>query len=125
MPMMKTTRTTAMHAPMIPHIAAFEIPDEPRSPTSGPPCVPVVVSVVGVVGGGVAKNNKKMNQEGIKVDLILTVARTIIQFEKVCISNNLIALIDDHIPQFTGHKEIKKYRNFISYQCFTLNYNSS
>lgn len=73
MTMMKTTRTTAMHAPMIPHIAASESPDE-RAPTLGSPCVPVAVSVVGVVGGGVAKNNKKMNQEGTKVDLILTVA---------------------------------------------------
>ena len=74
MRMTTTIRTTAMHAPMIPHIAASESPDEPRAPTPGSPCVPVVVSVVGVVGGGVAKNNKKMNQEGIKVDLILTVA---------------------------------------------------
>ena len=63
MTMMKTTRTTAMHAPMIPHIAAFESPDE-RAPTLGSPCVPVV-SVVGVVRGGVAKNNKKIYQEGI------------------------------------------------------------
>ena len=85
---------------MIPHIAASESPDEPRAPTPGSPCVPVVVSVVGVVGGGVAENNKKMNQEGIKVDLILTVARTI-QYEKVSKSNNLIALMDNHIPQFT------------------------
>ena len=70
MTMMKITTTTAMHAPMIPHIAASESPDE-RAPTLGSPCVPVAVSVVGVVG--VSKNNKKMNQEGIKVDLILTV----------------------------------------------------
>lgn len=69
-----TIRTTAMHAPMIPHISASESPDEPRAPTSGPPGVPDVVSVVGVGVGGMAKNNKKMNQEGIKVDLILTVA---------------------------------------------------
>lgn len=69
-----TIRTTAMHAPMIPHISASESPDEPRAPTSGPPGVPDVVSVVGVVVGGISKNNKKMNQEGIKVDLILTVA---------------------------------------------------
>lgn len=59
-----------MHAPMIPHMAASESPDE-RAPTLGSTCVPVAVSVVGVVG--VSKNNKKMNQEGIKVDLILTV----------------------------------------------------
>ena len=63
-----------MAAPMIPHIAASESPDEPRAPTSGPPGVPDVVSVVVVAGGGAATNNKKMNQEGIKVDLILTVA---------------------------------------------------
>ena len=67
-----------MHAPMIPHIAASESPDE-RAPTLGSPCVPVAVSVVGVVG--VSKNNKKMNQEGIKVDLILTVTWTVIQFD--------------------------------------------
>ena len=32
----------------------------------------------------------------------------------------MIALTDNHIPQFKGHKEIQKYRNFISYQCFTV-----
>ena len=54
MRMTTTIRTTAMQAPMIPHIAASESPDEPRAPASGPTCVPDVVPVVGVVDGGVA-----------------------------------------------------------------------
>ena len=41
-----------MQAPMIPHIAASESPDEPRAPASGPTCVPDVVPVVGVGDGG-------------------------------------------------------------------------
>ena len=43
-----------MHAPMIPHIAASESPDEPRAPASGPTCVPDVVPVAGVVDVGIA-----------------------------------------------------------------------
>ena len=63
MRMRTTIRTTAIHAPMIPHISAFDSPGEPRAPASGSPGVPVVVPVVGVVVGGMAKNNKKMNHD--------------------------------------------------------------
>lgn len=63
-----------MQAPMIPHIAASESPDEPRAPASGPTCVPDVVPVVGVADGGVAKNNKKMNHDVISWKMIPTVS---------------------------------------------------
>ena len=52
--------TNAMQPPMMPHIAASDRPELERAPASGPSFVPDVVSPVGVVGGGVAKNRRKL-----------------------------------------------------------------